>query len=194
MSVSHDDRRFDPKKCGALIGTERWNRWNPPHLLSLAGLQNNSNITVVDLGCGPGFWTLPMSEIVGPYSQIIALDSSQEMLEALESRHSPINVNLTLCELPSIPLPASSVDFIWAAFVFHEVTPVSVLAAEMRRVLRPGGRLALLDWRPDGASGNGPPRHHRLSFEQVREHISSAGFKTIQPAWQDQDAYLMSAS
>lgn len=189
--MPNDDRRFDPQYLDSLLGAERQAHWDPFRLLERAGL--GAGQTALDLGCGPGFWALPMAHIVGTSGQVIALDVSREMLDALAARNPPAHIRLMQSELPAINLPDSSVDFIWTAFVFHEVEPPSALAAEMHRVLRPGGRLAVLDWRPDASSESGPPRHHRLSPEQVQQFLLPAGFAQINQIWQDKDAYLVSA-
>ncbi len=188
MTHSHE-RRFDAAKRAGLTSAERWVRWNPPHLLELAGLQEGQ--TALDLGSGPGFWTLPMADKVGPQGLVIALDVSPEMLEALAASNPPEHVRLLHGELPAIDLPDDSIDFIWAAFVFHEVEPPATLAAELRRVLRPGGRLAVLDWRPDAEGESGPPRPHRISPQQVEQFLAAAGFVTVQHPWKDADGYLL---
>jgi ubiquinone/menaquinone biosynthesis C-methylase UbiE len=189
--MTNHERRFDPKKKDMLVGSKRWNRWNPPRLLALAGVKPGA--TVVDLGCGPGFWTIPIAEIVGPTGQVIALDVSSDLLAELGKHHPPPQVRLVLGELPTIDLPDKSVDLVWAAFVFHEVEPPSTFAAEMRRVLRPGGTIIILDWRPDAKSVDGPPTKQRFSTEQVSHYLRSAGFELIEIAWQDDDAYLIKA-
>jgi ubiquinone/menaquinone biosynthesis C-methylase UbiE len=189
--MTPDDRRFDPQKRDMLVGPERLERWNPTRLLPLAGLQAGQS--ALDLGCGPGFWTLPMAAIVGINGQVIALDASREMLDSLAAQSPPAHVRLLQGELPGIALPDASVDFIWAAFIFHEVEPPAPLAAEARRVLRPGHRLAVLEWRPDAATATGPPRRHRLSPEQVRTCLIQAGFHEVHRIWQDEDSYLASA-
>lgn len=188
-TVPHNDRRFDPKKCDALVSPERWARWNPPQLLALSGLQPRQ--TALDLGSGPGFWTMPMAEIVGPAGQVIALDTSRELLDALAARNPPAHVRAVQGELPAIGLPDASVDFIWAAFVFHEVEPPSSLAAEMRRALRPGGRVAILDWRPDAISSGGPHRQHRYLSDQVQDYLTGAGFQGTGEVWRNADAYMV---
>jgi ubiquinone/menaquinone biosynthesis C-methylase UbiE len=132
-----------------------------------------------------------MAEMVGPRGKVIALDISRELLDDLAAGNPQAHVHVTQRELPSIDLPDSSVDFVWAAFVFHEVEPASFLAAEAWRVLRPGGGLAVLDWRPDAVSDNGPPRHDRMSPEQVCEHLLSVGFQNVERAWQSDDGYLV---
>ncbi len=185
------ERRFDSKKRGRLLNAERRERWAPSRFLGELDLKAGQ--TVLDLGCGPGFWTLPLAEIVGPKGTVCALDVSEEMLADLGSRDPPAQVQLVRGELPKIDLPDASVDWIWAAFVFHEVEPPEQLAAEMRRVTRPDGRVAVLDWRPEGARESGPPHSHRLSAGQVREHLRRAGFGSASRIWQDEEAYLVEA-
>jgi ubiquinone/menaquinone biosynthesis C-methylase UbiE len=185
------EHRFDPSHKNALIGSERWARWNPPQLLATAGVR--AAAIVADIGCGPGFWTIPIADMVGPTGQVIALDVSQELLDALVALKPPAHVRAARGELPTIALPDESVDILWVAFVFHEVEPVPRFVTEMRRVLRRGGTLAVLDWRPDARSTDGPPRHHRLSSDQVRRYIEAGGFVVNDSAWLDDDAYLITA-
>jgi ubiquinone/menaquinone biosynthesis C-methylase UbiE len=94
-------------------------------------------------------------------------------------------------ELPKIKLPDGSFDLIWAAFVWHEVKPVEILAGEMRRLLRAGGRVAVLEWRPDAAGQAGPPKHHRVSAQAVGDILLSVGFKRADLIWKDDDTYLI---
>jgi ubiquinone/menaquinone biosynthesis C-methylase UbiE len=191
------EHHFDPDNQGKLLNARRWEEWDPPRFLTRLELQPGQ--VVLDLGCGPGFWTLPLAEIVGPSGIVWALDVSQEMLDALAARNPPQQVRPVRSELPVISLPEvpdgqhPGVDWIWAAFVFHEVDPPGQLAAEMRRVTRPGGRVAVLDWRPDARSGHGPPRSRRFTAAQVGELLRAAGFRNATRIWQDEDAYLVEA-
>ena len=90
-------------------------------------------------------------------------------------------------------VPDASVDLAWVACVFHEVEPPERLASELRRVLRPGARVAVLEWRPDAESDQGPPRAHRLTPEQVMAWLRAAGLEAHE-TWHDADAYLVEAS
>lgn len=185
-------KRFDPQRRHILTSPERLARWNPPQFLARFNIKPGQ--TVLDLGSGPGFWTLPLAEIVGSTGQIWALDASQEMLDALTERNPPPQVHLRQVELPTIKLPDGIADLAWVAFVFHEVALFQTFAAELRRVLTDGGRVAILDWRPDAQSEKGPTRDHRLTPHQVSAFLSAAGFTDIKHTWQDDDNYLVEAT
>jgi ubiquinone/menaquinone biosynthesis C-methylase UbiE len=189
--MSHDERRFDPQHQHRLLNPERLAHWDPPRFLARFGLQPGQ--TVLDLGCGPGFWTLPLADLVGETGQVWAIDVSQELLDALAARNPPAQVRLRRTELPSIDMPDASADLAWVAFVFHEVDPPEDLASELRRVLRPGARVAVLDWRPDADGDQGPPRAHRVTPEQIMAWLCAAGFATASQTWQDADSYLVEA-
>jgi ubiquinone/menaquinone biosynthesis C-methylase UbiE len=187
--MSDNDKRFDPQKRHGLLSEERQARWNPTQFLQQFAIQPGH--TALDLGCGPGFWTLPLADIVGPTGKVWALDVSQEMLDTLAEQQPPAHVIPVFGELPQIGLETAVTDFIWTAFVFHEVE--GDLAAEMLRVSRPGGQVAILEWRPDAADQSGPPDDHRVWPDQVKLALQQAGFSQITEAWHDANAYLIIA-
>ena len=188
--MTENDKRFDPQKWEGLVSAERETRWNPPQFLGRFHVQAGD--AVLDLGCGPGFWTLPLADLVGAEGKVFALDVSQEMLDALAAQQPPKQVIPLLSELPAIDLEPSTTDFIWAAFVYHEVDGDG-LAEEMLRVTRPGGQIAILEWRPDGANGSKPPSDHRVWPDDVKRALQLAGFSQVAETWRDNDAYLITA-
>lgn len=188
--MTDHERRFNPKKGNNLLSDERQARWNPPQFLKRLDLQEGQ--VALDLGCGPGFWTLPLADIVGPSGKVWALDVSQELLDALAQRNPPGQVQLIRNELPTMDLPDSSVDLTWAAFIYHEMESDG-LAAELRRVVRPNGQVAILDWRPDGETDSEPPTEHRVWPEEVKQALYQAGFVQVSETWRDSEAYLIVA-
>ena len=190
--MQESEKRFDPHRKDRLISSERFARWNPPVFLARFDLR--PGMTILDLGCGPGFWTLPLAELVGPTGLVWAIDASQELLDSLAERKPPPQVRPRKGTLPNIDLASRSVDFAWIALVFHEVDRPDAVAAETLRVLKPSGRLALLEWRPDGISDHNPPRDIRITPDQLCTFLSSAGFVDARMTWQDDDNYLIEAS
>ena len=189
--MADHERRFDPSRYHVLVDPQRQARWDPPRFLRDLGVKAGQ--VVLDLGCGPGFWTLPLAELVGSTGEVWALDVSPEMLAVLQAHCPPAHVRAVQAELPDVPLADARMDLVWVAFVFHEVEPPRRLAEELRRVTRPGGRVLVLDWRPDGKSSGGPPRSHRLWPDQVVGWLREAGFAQAEPIREYADDYLILA-
>ena len=187
--MNSEAHRFDPVHLDRLLSPQRQARWAPQDFLKR--FEIGAGQRVADLGCGPGFWTLPLAEKVGAAGTVFALDVSQDMLNALASRQPPPAVQLLRSELPAINLPDNSADWLWAAFVLHEVAPLDVQVREMRRV---GKRALILDWRPDAQGEAGPPRSHRLWPHEILDVLRANGFDQARQTWQDDDNYLIEAS
>ena len=133
--------------------------------------------TVADLGCGTG----NAAELLAPHvHEVIAVDRSEPMLAAARKRLSGLgNVRFVVGDLESLPLADASVDAATCVLVLHHLEdPVSALR-EMRRVIRPGGALLVVDMfahgRDEYRSSMG---HEHLGFDEagLGEVFSEAGF------------------
>lgn len=101
-----------------------------------------SGQTIADIGCGPGYATLDLAEIVGPTGRVIAIERSRRFLDALESAaHARGLTNITTYErdLDADGLPDVQVDATWCRWVAAFVMRPRDLAAAVHRVVRPGG-------------------------------------------------------
>lgn len=183
--------RFDPERAHRLLSKEREAKWRPRDFLRRWGIR--PGLRVADLGCGPGFWTRPLAELVGAEGRVWAVDVSPEMLKRLRDRGAAPNVHLIQATLPDVPLASGCADWVWVAFAYHEVEAFAEFARALRRLVRPGGQVFVLEWRPDGASPQGAPRHHRLWPREIVEWLNSAGLKEVHVAWQNADTYLVQA-
>ena len=128
-------------------------------------------MTALDFGCGPGVFTLPMAELVGAAGQVIAVDVQPGMLELVEQkiRATPLakRIHLHLSRPEALGV-VEKVDFILAFWVIHEVPDPSRLFGEFRSILRPGGRLLIVE----------PPFHvSREQFGRMVQTTEAAGFR-----------------
>jgi arsenite methyltransferase len=103
---------------------------------------------VVDVGAGPGFLAVEMAAALGPDGRVHAVDPSESMRALAEARTRPAggaHVELSEGSANTLPLPDASVDAAVSTQVFEYVAEVPGALAEAHRVLRPGGRILVLD-------------------------------------------------
>ena len=168
--------KFDPKHIERLLRAERYTDIVPDKLLCSSGLKEGDRCA--DVGCGPGFFTIPASGIVGKSGRVYAIDTQEEMLTALRKRGLPRNVEPVKSGEKKIPLPAGCADFALLAYVFHETADKAGFLKEVRRIIRAGGVLLLIDWKKKKEE-HGPPFGERLSKATTLGFIEKAGFAVI---------------
>jgi ubiquinone/menaquinone biosynthesis C-methylase UbiE len=118
---------------------------NPARLLG--GLVTPGD-TAADLGCGPGYYTLPLAELVGATGQVIAVDIQPGMLERLHVRAEAAGLSSRI--EPRLATPSGlgvrgPVDFALAFWMLHEVPDQRAFLGEVHEMLSPKGRLLLVE-------------------------------------------------
>lgn len=142
----------------------------------------NTEISYVDLGCGVGYFTLPVARRLKETGKVYAVDIQKGMLEELERRASNeglTNVQTILSEENHIPLPDSLAHIANMGNLFHELQDPKVHLEEVKRILKPEGVLILIDWERMEAP-IGPPIDRKISSEDAIESLKEAGFSEIQ--------------
>lgn len=121
---------------------------------------------LLDVGAGIGYFSIPLSSKV---KQVIAVDSEPKMLRVLESRASRRrrkNIRTLLGEALNLPVPDESVDRVLLAFIYHELSMPALVLEECARVLKPGGRLTVVEFQKTETTF-GPPLADRKSPRHV---------------------------
>lgn len=174
------EKRFSASQAHRLDDPER-RKWLPPDEV-IAALDAQPGETVADVGAGTGYFALPLAQAVGPTGKIYAVDSQAAMLGRLLEKLGPsipAPIELVHAEADRTGLPNSSCDLWLLANIWHELDDCAAALREARRALRPGGRIAILDWHPDVERVAGPPLEHRLAPAHAIEHLRAAVFVAI---------------
>ncbi len=132
-----------------------------------------------DIGCGPGYFTLPIAERV---KKVYAVDIHKEMIEICKKRAQEKNIKNIVYLLSSeekIPAPTSSCHKVLLANVFHELLYPEKFLEEIKRILLPQGILYLIDWHPI-ESPTGPPIEERIPEEKVISFFHQHGGKLLE--------------
>ena len=156
---------------------------NPTQVLVAMGIV--SGMTAIDLGCGDGYFTAPMANLVGT-GKVTGFDLNPQMLAQAQAN---------CAGLPAIEwiagdamvlsrLVMEKVDYVLMANTFHGVPDKTGLAREVWSVLKPGGRFAVINWHPVAREETtvlglprGPATSLRLSPDATRLVVEPVGFR-----------------
>ncbi len=132
---------------------------------------------IADLGCGTG----PLTATLAPFVQrVIAVDASAAMLAAARRRLDGLsNVEIRQGELEALPIEPGQMDAAVMSLVLHYIAEPQKALGEAARVLRPGGRLIVVDMMPHDREEYRQQMGHvwqGFSSEQMTEWLSAAGF------------------
>ncbi len=146
-----------------------------------AQLHVKPGMVVCDMGCGNGYHTLPLAEMVGEKGKVYAVDVQPEMIEMLKQNIAskglknivPIN---GLYHDPK--LPPNTCDMILMVDVYHEFShPVQMLAG-MRAALKPDGQIVLCEFRAEDETVP-IKKEHKMSKAQINKEMNANGFKLV---------------
>ena len=131
-------------------------------------------MTVIDFGCGPGFFTVESAKLVGRSGKVIAVDLQKGMLDLVykKIRNTPLEKRITLhqCSAHSIGLHEQA-DFILAFYVIHEVPDKERVLRELASLLKPDGQLLIAEQKGHVI---------RKDFEEITETALRAGLKIVE--------------
>lgn len=155
-----------------------WRRENLPPIETLEKLGLKAGDIFADIGCGIGYFTIPAAKLIGNNSAY-ALDTSPEMLAEVELRGKAEglnNIKIVKTEELDLMIPDESVSFGLMVNVIHEIVDKNQFLEESSRIIKPRGKLAVIDWEKQ-AMEMGPPCDHRISSDEVKTLLKEIGFE-----------------
>ncbi len=189
------ERRFNPAQAHKLDAPER-GTWLPVNEV-LAQLALFPGMTIGDIGAGTGYFTLPMASAVGAAGRVYAVDVEPRMLELVQDKLTEFRTTNVQCvqgEASTTNLADAACDLVFMANVWHEFDSHPAVLKEVTRILKPGGRIAILDWCADLDSPPGPPKAHRIPKQDVCDLLAKSGFKALSMSHAGKFSYLVQAS
>jgi ubiquinone/menaquinone biosynthesis C-methylase UbiE len=134
---------------------------------------------VADIGAGTGYFSVRLAKRVGPQGRVLATDIQPQMLAFLKENVQAAgihNIEPILCTPTDAKLPEGQLDLALMVDVYHELADPEETVAQVRRALKPDGRLVLVEYRGEDANVPIKPEH-RMTLAQVRAELEPMGFR-----------------
>ena len=169
---------MDPARIERLRSPERLAYFDPAKIWQV--LNPGQNSTVLDIGAGVGYVTLPFAKNY-PSAKIYGCDILEGMVGLLArdaTDQGLANLETILMQPNCVPLPDGIADVIVMAQLHHELDEPEALMAECHRLLNSSGTEVVVDW-TDEDNGRSPAKGRRVPEATIRSHLSGAGFKDL---------------
>ncbi|WP_342303620.1 class I SAM-dependent methyltransferase [Methanolobus sp. ZRKC5] len=156
----------------SIILNNRIRRWlqNPRKIL---GPYIKEGMDVLEVGCGPGFFTIDMAQMLGKSGQVVAVDLQESMLaklrEKIEGSETELNIVLHKCAADKIGV-SGNFDFVFLFYMVHEVADKDAFFRELESILKTDGLIYVVE----------PPLHvSKKAFEESIKIAGSAGLTVV---------------
>ena len=176
-----NNKEYDQNHCKHWRGPSSFWMHDPEVIFNELNLKKGDSF--LDLGCGPGDYAIRASGIVGNMGAVYALDKRQYLVASLMEKAGSQgleNIKAMVCDITGpLSVDAGCIDVCLLSTVLHIFNLAKIektLFNEIRRVLKPDGRVAIIECKKE-EQPFGPPKHMRLSPSDIKDSIEKYGFK-----------------
>jgi cyclopropane fatty-acyl-phospholipid synthase-like methyltransferase len=174
--ADHMEHRFDnPEQLAKGFDNPARDAWQMPDRV-IAALELKPGQTVADIGSGTGYFTVRLAKLQKD-SKIFAADIEPSMADYVRKRAAAAGLSNIVAvqaaaDTPNLPEP---VDLVLIVDTYHHIGDREVYFRKLAKSLKPGGRVAIIDFRLD--SPEGPPKQFRFPPEKFKAEMAKAGYK-----------------
>lgn len=173
----HMDHKFDdPARFARAFDDPARDAWQMPARV-IEALQLKAGMKVADIGAGTGYFSMRLARVPGV--SVFAVDIEPKMVDYLRQRarkEQLSNVAAVVGGAASPNLP-EAVDVILVVDTYHHLPDRASYFRDLRKSLKPGGRIAIVDFRKDAPEG--PPAHFRFTPQQIQDEMQQAGYQLL---------------
>jgi predicted methyltransferase len=175
---THDHSFSGAEEWAKVFDDPKRDAWQKPHEV-IQALALKPDAVIADIGAGTGYFATRLAHMV-PKGRVYAVDTEPDMVKHLGERASRDGLkNLSaVAGAPNDPRLPQKADVVLLVDVYHHIGERERYFSKLAGNLKPGGRVAIIDFRMD--SPEGPPKAARIEPERVKAEMKRAGFETAQ--------------
>lgn len=175
---THQHSFGDADKWAQIFDDPKRDAWQKPHEV-IQALALKPDAVIADIGAGTGYFSARLANMV-PKGRVYAVDTEPDMVKHLAERAKREGLkNLSaVTGKPDDPKLPQKADLALLVDVYHHIENRDQYFRKLAGALKPGGRIAVIDFRMD--SPDGPPKDARIAPERVKAELKSAGYELVQ--------------
>ena len=172
---THQHSFGDAQKWAKIFDDPKRDAWQKPHEV-IEALKPAPDAVIADIGAGTGYFAVRFARMV-PQGKVYAVDTESDMVKHVAERAKGEGLkNLTALKAqPEAPQLPERADLIILVDVYHHIDEREAYFRKLQDALRPGGRLAIIDFTMDAPQG--PPKRARVPAERVKGELQRAGYR-----------------
>jgi ubiquinone/menaquinone biosynthesis C-methylase UbiE len=147
----------------------------------IEALELKPGMVVADVGVGTGYFAFRMAPLVGEKGKVLGVDIQQEMLDLLKAKAKKLgvtNVEGVMGTIKDPKLPEAGVDLVLMVDVYHEFDHPYEMMQAIKKSLKPGGRVVLVEYRKEDPKV--PIKEvHKMSEEQIKKEMAVVGLDHV---------------